>query len=141
MQNEFVPYTEALALKELGFDEPCFYRYNHHGTAEPDIKRDGKLVNNRKWEKFGDYDDCVGAPLYQQAFRFFREKYNLQHEIYYLDDLIKNGYKVTDTSTNTELTEFQYKHNYFELGGYDFEEAELECLKQLIKIVKNQTKN
>jgi hypothetical protein len=24
MKNEFVPYDIALALKELGFDEPCF---------------------------------------------------------------------------------------------------------------------
>jgi len=24
MKNEFVPQEQALALKELGFDEPCF---------------------------------------------------------------------------------------------------------------------
>jgi hypothetical protein len=24
MEKEFIPYAEALALKELGFDEPCF---------------------------------------------------------------------------------------------------------------------
>mgnify|MGYP007090448756 CR=1 FL=1 len=27
MNKEFVPYTEALALKELEFDEPCFMTY------------------------------------------------------------------------------------------------------------------
>jgi hypothetical protein len=24
MEKEFIPYEQALALKELGFDEPCF---------------------------------------------------------------------------------------------------------------------
>ena len=28
MEKEFIPYTEALALKELGFDEPCFANYS-----------------------------------------------------------------------------------------------------------------
>ena len=29
MENEFIPYEQALALKELGFDEPCIgYYYN-----------------------------------------------------------------------------------------------------------------
>ena len=26
-QTEFVPYEQALALKELGFDEPCLASY------------------------------------------------------------------------------------------------------------------
>ena len=28
MNKEFIPYEQALALKELGFDEPCFGYYN-----------------------------------------------------------------------------------------------------------------
>jgi hypothetical protein len=24
MEKDFIPYEESLALKELGFDEPCF---------------------------------------------------------------------------------------------------------------------
>ncbi len=27
MNKEFIPYEQALALKELGFDEPCFGYY------------------------------------------------------------------------------------------------------------------
>ena len=27
IENEFIPYEQALALKELGFDEPCFGIY------------------------------------------------------------------------------------------------------------------
>ena len=28
MDKEFIPYEQALALKELGFDEPCFRWYD-----------------------------------------------------------------------------------------------------------------
>jgi hypothetical protein len=28
MKNEFIPYEQALALKGLGFDEPCFGYYS-----------------------------------------------------------------------------------------------------------------
>jgi hypothetical protein len=28
IEQEFIPYEQALALKELGFDEPCLFWYN-----------------------------------------------------------------------------------------------------------------
>ena len=54
MNKEFVSYEQALALKELGFDEPCM------------SSRD---INNG--------EGLIQLPLYQQAFRWFREKHNL----------------------------------------------------------------
>jgi len=27
MDKEFIPYKQALELKELGFDEPCFFPF------------------------------------------------------------------------------------------------------------------
>jgi hypothetical protein len=30
MEKHFVTYNQALALKELGFDEPCFGAYDTH---------------------------------------------------------------------------------------------------------------
>jgi hypothetical protein len=76
--------------------------------------------------------------MYQQVFKWFREKHKLQIEIYYQDDLLKNGYKITNTKTNTELTEFEFKKNYLEVGGYEYEEAELACIKKLIETVKEK---
>ena len=29
MNKEFVPYELAVKLKQLGFDEPCFARFNN----------------------------------------------------------------------------------------------------------------
>ena len=69
MKNEFIPYEQALALKELGFDESCYNQYTDGTLDLPCTKY--------------DYPDCVEsipAPLYQQAFRWFREKYNLEVE-------------------------------------------------------------
>lgn len=33
MNKEFVPYEQALALKELGFDEPCFAYYDEEDNT------------------------------------------------------------------------------------------------------------
>ena len=72
MSKEFIPYEEALALKELGFDEPClaFYETNSVGSV--------RRLNTKDLEEDFEYADyeCY-APLYQQAFRFFREEYRL----------------------------------------------------------------
>jgi len=135
MEKEFVPYELALRLKELGFNEPCFGRWWFRADMHKLNEEELEILRSNYFELPEHY---ILAPLFQQAFRWFREKHSLQHEVYYLDDLIKNGYKITDALTNTELTEFQYKDNYFELRGYEFEEAELDCLKKLIEIIESK---
>ena len=66
MNKEFVTYEQALALKELGFDERCFSRYYESG----------KLADSLSYLHH-NYFGQVNAPLKQQAFRWFREKYKL----------------------------------------------------------------
>ena len=70
MEKEFTEYTEALALKELGFDEPCFAVYI-----------DKTLIIEDDWLYSTNQNTFISsnftAPLYQQAFRWFREKYGL----------------------------------------------------------------
>jgi hypothetical protein len=109
MNKEFVPHEPSLALKELGFDEPCFGYYNYNGTHFFDYKPKTDDKNLTK------------APLYQQAFRWFREKYG-----YY--------YPIHRTTNNTNQVLYSigpYAGDYF-----TYEEAELACLKKLIEIVK-----
>jgi hypothetical protein len=116
MKNQFTPYEDALELKELGFDEECLAYYHQDQMLEVDslgIKRDHYRG------KFG-----VLAPLYQQAFRWFREKYGLDSYTYY-DKVIKF------------YTYFICEEGVEEL--YDtYEESELACLKKLIEIVKGK---
>jgi hypothetical protein len=135
MNKEFVTYKQALSLKELGFDEEClagYIRLFASGTFEIAFYKDRTIDFNTTSNIY------VSAPLKSQVFRWFREKYNLQHEIFYQDDLLKNGFKITNILSNTELTEFEFKNNYFELGGYTYEEAEDACIDKLIEIAKLQ---
>ena len=71
MEKEFIPYEQALALKELGFDEPCFGAWvnNELFITENENPKIQSLSINQ----------CT-APLYQQAFRFLREKYGLEDD-------------------------------------------------------------
>ena len=115
MYKEFVKYEQALALKELGFDEPCLTSYNENG----------KIFKVWKNEIVMGITKC-SAPLYQQAFRWFREKHQLQHEIVYdmSDDLINKVYVYTIFGTDRSE---EYK---------TYEEAESACLDKLIEIIK-----
>ena len=139
MNKEFITYEQALALKELGFNEPCF------GYFEPNKKF--KYLN---WEilkdfpylaKNSEWQDLYGAPTFSQAFRWFREKHNLviqyiPHEIY--DDNgqsnLHHKYKISEydswrggrrNTVETELNE-------------TYEEAEFECIEKLIEIIQNE---
>ena len=91
MENEFVSYTQALALKELGFDEPCFgyyYHENYFTKCTPQIYYSNSFTECDS-DSVVPSNSCK-APLYQQAFRWFREKYNFDvgtakdsHDIYH----------------------------------------------------------
>jgi hypothetical protein len=134
MKELFVPYEQSLELKKLGFDEPCFgYYYTLNG-------KDWKFAEKSEYYRLDDEINIGGkfsllAPLYSQAFRFFREKHNLFgcidlhtstpiHWYIRIDDIIKNDYVYHSEDENL-------KYN-------TYEEAELGCLKQLIEIVKNK---
>jgi hypothetical protein len=132
MDKEFCPYEQALALKELGFDEPCLGNY--------------RLPSNRlitEWEIKNTPEHALGipAPLYQQAFRWFREKCGYLPLIKYDGfEIIRQNSTSTRLDKNTgrqvPLYSTQTYHRELELELY--EELELECLKKLIEIVGYQ---
>jgi hypothetical protein len=128
MNKEFIPYEQALALKELGFDAQCFAHYRDkeslvacnqgiYGISYSDIEAPTKVIL---------------APLYQQAFRWFREEYTLYHDIKMFGDwdnpqfsYIVSGRTITNPA-----------HMWHYESKYSYEEAEFECIKKLIEIVK-----
>jgi hypothetical protein len=130
--GEFIPYEQALALKELGFDEPCLKYYSSSANAGDndfnklwDVRVLGKV---RKGDMVESVDltnekSCL-APLYQQAFRWFREKHNL----YCVITLKKKGEWLM------VVNEYMKPRGMFFRKYY--EEAELACLDKLIEIVK-----
>ena len=132
MNKEFVPQEQSLDLKELGFDEPCFGFYQENNNLV------NKLIQKKQKEQ-DEFSEL--APLYQQAFRWFREKYNLQCSInFYSESLgikkVPNHYEIQiDYLSNNKWCYFENINNKIYLT---YEEAELECLKKLIEIVKGK---
>ena len=129
MKNEFVSYEMALALKELGFDEPCFTYYKND-----QLSNILELVKNSEMENVNnEVDNYISAPTFSQAFRFFRERHGL-YGLYTMGDYENNFYWQiwrNDYITKTYITASNY---VFE----KYEEAELACLLKLIEIVKNK---
>ena len=126
MKKEFVNYEMALALKELEFDEPCFtYYYNVTGNLRTNISVD---IDNG-WTYFPNKKSITLAPTFSQAFRFFREKYRLEGAIYRLN------FKWASQVFNIETSTYCLKHELFE----NYEEAEINSLQKMIKIVKNKS--
>ena len=149
MEKEFVPYEQALALKELGFNEPCFGEYRQWDGNKP----------NKPWlQLYQDLDGCSTdpadyeytqealAPTFSQAFRWFREKYEISYSIDWMtrDSKYYSGYYVHFRGINGNKLN---RENFIVLNdelpptedaGYGvyrtYEEAELECLIKLIEI-------
>ena len=80
------------------------------------------------------------APTYSQAFRWFREKYNLRGFIGFRPNTKQFDYHIYDMSLSGKEYVKQRTMEEFnkdpKVGTY--EEAELECLKKLIEAVKNK---
>ena len=145
MNKEFVPYEQALDLKELGFDEEClgYYRKDNptlkFGEGLELVTRNYRCnvmhypLKNSRYVAGSSAPDgyyyLTTSPTFSQVFRWFREKYyinvfpcktfNYYFAIYINDELYveSNGIKPL-------------------IEGETYEEAELECLKKLIEIIK-----
>ena len=128
VESLFCPYEQALKLKELEFDEECLASY--HNTKIIGYEKESWLVLNEDSDQFLESTFICKAPLWQQAFRFFREKYMLSGEIY----IFKNfwNFDIEDINNSIQL----YTSDITSYSTY--EEAELECLVKLIEIVKKQ---
>ena len=135
IENEFIPYTEAFALKELGFNEKCIGIYYNNGKK---FLISETLMTNSELDSYNSPDSEMSTPLYQQAFRWFREKYNL-HGVPVSNNFNKWKYRITSLDESIIL-EHGCDQKYWIMGGFSnlYEEAELECLKKLIEIVKTK---
>ena len=112
MYKEFIPYAQSVELKELGFNEECAAHYLDFDDLE------------FKWNKYRNMSinesKLIQAPTYSQAFRFFRDKYNLRYSI---------GY------TNIVVVHFHNTTNLLQ-DNKSYEDAELACINKFIEIAK-----
>jgi len=124
MEKHFATYNQSLALKELGFKEPCFGWYEHNsnfyycyqeGLVPPTPSK--KLIKG-----------CCLAPLKTQVFEWFREKHNIHGIVSYYGKSQWN-IEILDYKGNELI---QIEDNTF----WSYEEAESACIDKLIEIVK-----
>jgi hypothetical protein len=163
--KDFIPHKEALELKQLEFDEPCFGYYDEEDIEQQvyeyancsDNVTGGKAcyhegflsVTNSQLDEYGAFgakdDDGLEcyerwtAPTFSQAFRFFREKYGLfisfvryrKSVVIEMPDTFSKVYEIWIQDEN--------KDESIWVGDFDGqEEAELACLRKLIKIAKQE---
>jgi hypothetical protein len=111
MKKEFLPYQEALDLKELGFNEKCAAHY----LDVDDLELKWLIYRNLSI----DTNKCIQAPLYQQAFRFFREKYDFRYSI-----------------GSTNISVVHYGTTQLLQNNATYEDAELATIKWFIEKAK-----
>lgn len=129
MEKQFVPFEIAIELKELGFEQPCFSIYKTTGELIfTEFFKYNKLEKFNEKSYFGsDYNSlkCY-APLYRQAFEFFREKYDLVHSITPEGSIENRCYLYTIKDYKAFVGTY----------GQTYNQAEINCLEKLIEIVK-----
>lgn len=102
MQHLFLPFEESKQLALLGYDEGAIARYSK-GQFQMNFL--GKWYKHNSGEIERHY---IAAPLYDQAFEWFRNK-----------------------NMNVEVVYDYYKH-------LSYDEAKLETIRKLIETLKNE---
>ena len=129
MENQFIPYGQALELKELGFDEKCYGHYTSEGelnTIEDYAKYGADILQmiNKRFNSETYMKEVCTAPLYQQAFKFFRDRYGYSYSIGRTNicvyHLMVQGTLLTNMIQDSK----------------SYEESELKCIQAFIDAAK-----
>lgn len=124
LNKQFIPHNESLSLKELGFVEECFAFYDEFGLLN---------IGKSGFSKKEDQLYFSKAPLWQQAFDWFRTEHNLHIEIRSFT-VNKFTFVIQKIENIIKYIVYgSYKHSYS-----TYEETSLECLRKLIEIAKSR---
>jgi hypothetical protein len=138
MKKEFVTYEQALALKELGFEETCFGRFMINNYDLLIAHTEKYFMNGVDRKEF-----FILSPLKQQAFNYFRNSHELSHTIELTDNSKTYHYEffILDSKNREYHDEDcfdQATRLYNDLEFNSYEEAESACIDEMIKILKNK---
>lgn len=136
-EEEFVTYSISMKLKELGFNYPCFAFY----TNPKRIRRfNDEGTNSDLSVLYGAHaKEIATAPLFSQAFRWFREEHKITHWItdHYCEEFYSYLYEMRHPKIilREDLRILKISASY--------RDAELECLNRLVELItrKNKTLN
>jgi hypothetical protein len=136
MEKEFIPYEQALALKELGFNEECIMYYAEGHPEGYYLRSRENTLNNTHWMFTADdnkgRDKMCTAPLYQQALSWFREKHNLHSKVSWLPSFGEYWYSISS------YDDCEIHDSNAGIDTKTYEESELACLNKLIELVKEK---
>ena len=133
MDKYFINKDQAIKLKKLGFEEKCIGYFQKSSVIGNNKILPLIIIN--KAVNFNDYEysklgvPYYSAPLYSQAFEWFRDNYNLVSEI--KQDILspkKFSYRIVDI-VNNSIPLHYYSNN-------SYEEAQTKCLDELIEIAE-----
>lgn len=119
--SDFLNWELTNRMHNLGYD----------GKTLMYIDDEEDIINDDSAELIG----AKPAILTSAAFRWFRKKYNFHH---YIEPIHRDG-KVCYEYCVVNSSEDEKQFNEEDIAP-SYEEAELECLKKLIQIVKNTDK-
>jgi hypothetical protein len=134
MRENFITYEQALALKELGLDEPCIAFYSEQILTFHTHGIDPHFIFKKNSELWGS----PSAPLKSQVFKWFREEHGIWVTFEYDDcDCVEANvcwyvgkcfrYGIGPLFLTNELNDFK-----------TYEEAESACIDKLISIIKEK---
>ena len=126
MEKYFCDYNQSLALKGLGFDEPCFGAFDTH-------QGNNWLLNIKSefyYDQFSNKNKACLAPLKSQVFEFFRG-YKLTVVIEdYLDDY---EVKIVEWTLSDDRITHEFPNRFDSWG-----DAESAAIDKLIELVKKK---
>jgi len=126
MEEYFVTYKQALALKELGYNEPCWCYFVNDVFFDSMFPKDYDYFEHMNKKMV-----YTLAPLKSQAFKWFRDK----------------GFDFATLEKYKDKGKFYggYINKPDERFGHSFgsnfktyEEAESACIDKLIELIKNK---
>ena len=133
MEKHFATYEQSLALKELGFDEPCLANYNNLTDKTRFIfgkTNEGCITANKVpgTDNIVISNERILAPLKSQVFEFFRG-YRLTVVIEdYLDDY---EVKIVEWTLSDDRITHEFPNRFDSWG--DAESASIDKLIELVK--------
>ena len=137
MEKEFIPYEQALALKELGFDEPCLGYWRNEDLPNPLTLGQYTTKEDMEYEisgqdEYHNFKNIIAlAPTYSAAFRWFRETHKWNHSV--------STKRFPNAEYGYILGAMEGESSVWNINEFStYEEAELACLKKLIEIAKQK---
>jgi len=129
MEKEFAPYQPSLDMKGLGFDEPCFGSYVKLTETQNTFFMND-VVSEIDRETPLHESLITKAPTFSQAYRWFREKYQM---MFCYEPCLKKDltyiFFIYIEATGEKIFVVESKYD---------EEVELACLIKLIEIANEK---